>query len=151
MQQQTQGFYIFGPFHLDAGNRLLLRAGEPVPLTLKAVETLLVLVENAGRVVTKDELMRSVWPDTFVEEGNLAKNVFALRKALGDADDGREYIETLPKRGYLFRVAVSAPPASAANLSGRKVSHYRVLQILGAGSMGVVYSAEDLKLGRRAR
>ena len=149
MQQQTQGFYVFGPFHLDAGNRLLLRAGEPVPLTLKAVETLLVLVRNAGRVVTKDELMRCVWPDTFVEEGNLAKNVFALRKALGDADDGQEYIETLSKRGYRFRAAVSAPPVSAANLTGKKVSHYRVLQILGAGSMGVVYSAEDLKLGRR--
>ena len=96
------GLYAFGPFLLDAGQRLLLREGKPVPLTPKAVDTLLVLVRNAGHLVAKDDLMKEVWPDAFVEEVNLAKNIFVLRHALGDGEHAREYIETVPKRGYRF-------------------------------------------------
>ena len=98
--------YAFGPFLLDAGQRLLLRDGQAVPLTPKAVNTLLVLVRNTGRVVGKDELMNEVWPDAFVEEVNLAKNIFVLRQALGNGERGGEYIETVPKRGYRFVVSV---------------------------------------------
>src|SRR5215467_8810843 len=102
MGPETKRFYEFGPFRLDAEERLLARAGQPVPLAPKIIETLLVLVENRGHLVDKDELVKRVWPDAFVEEGNLNKNVSLLRKTLGQWDGQQEYIETIPKRGYRF-------------------------------------------------
>ncbi len=99
--------YTFGPFSLDAEQRLLFREDKPVPLGPKLVDILLLLVRNAGRLVEKDELMNQIWPDAFVEEGNLAKNIFVLRQALGNGDGGREYIQTVPKRGYRFVAGVS--------------------------------------------
>jgi DNA-binding winged helix-turn-helix (wHTH) protein/Tol biopolymer transport system component len=106
MSDQAKHFYAFGPFRLDSRERVLLRDDQPIPLNPKAVETLLLLVENAGQLVDKDELMKRVWPDTFVEEGNLTKNIFFLRKALGRGDEGREYIQTVPRRGYRFTAEV---------------------------------------------
>jgi len=97
--------YDFGPFRLDLGERMLLRDGAYVSLTPKAFETLVVLIERHGRIVEKDELLRQIWPDTFVEEGTLVKNVSMLRKALGEAE-GRHYIDTFPKRGYRFAAEV---------------------------------------------
>jgi DNA-binding winged helix-turn-helix (wHTH) protein/class 3 adenylate cyclase len=94
--------YQFGPFTLDTAERALLRDGSLVPLTPKAYETLLALVQNHGRVLEKEEIMRAVWPDTFVEEANLAVNISSLRKALGPKPDGSHYIETVPRRGYRF-------------------------------------------------
>jgi Tol biopolymer transport system component/DNA-binding winged helix-turn-helix (wHTH) protein len=94
--------YEFGPFRLDVSGRVLLRENHPVPLTPKAFDTLLLLVENGGALVEKDELMRRIWPDTFVEEANLANNISALRKILGEGSLGRQYIETVPRRGYRF-------------------------------------------------
>ena len=91
--------YEFGAFSVDVEQRLLFRDGRHVPLAPKVVETLVALVEHRGRVMTKDELMERLWPDTFVEQSNLSQNVFLLRKALGEA----EYIETVPRRGYCFR------------------------------------------------
>src|SRR4029077_7226544 len=102
MRNQGNELYEFGPFRLDPVRRLLLRDNQPVPLQLKAFETLLVLVRNHEQVVSKDELMRALWPDTFVEESNLAQNVFVLRKALGDAAGEHRYIITIPGRGYSF-------------------------------------------------
>jgi Tol biopolymer transport system component/DNA-binding winged helix-turn-helix (wHTH) protein len=96
----------FGPFSLDERERMLRRHGQPVPLTPKAVDVLMALVERPGRLMTKDELVQRVWPDTFVEEANLAYNVFTLRKALGDTADNPEYVETIPKRGYRFKAPV---------------------------------------------
>ena len=93
--------YEFGPFRLDAAGPILLRGAEPVPLTPKASETLLALVRRAGHVVGKEELIKEVWPDTFVEDGNLSNNVWTVRKALED-DGTSRYIETVPKRGYRF-------------------------------------------------
>ncbi|MGD0498798.1 MAG: winged helix-turn-helix domain-containing protein [Bryobacteraceae bacterium] len=115
----------FGPFCYDPEQRLLFRAGAIVPLAPKAIDTLHVLLEQQGRVVEKRELMQLVWPDTVVEEVGLARNISLLRKALGDADDSSEYIETIPRRGYRFVAPVTvavqagaeapsvAPPARA--------------------------------------
>ena len=80
MNNQERELYEFGPFRLDPGKRLLLRDNQPVPLQLKAFETLLVLVRNSEHVVLKDDLMKAVWPNTFVEESNLAQNIFDLTK-----------------------------------------------------------------------
>ncbi len=94
--------YAFGPFELHADDRLLTHQGEIVPLTPKALDTLLILVERKGHVVSKDELLERVWPDSFVEQNNLAQNISALRKALGEKEGGPRYIDTVPKRGYRF-------------------------------------------------
>lgn len=95
--------YEFGPFRLAVQERLLYRDGVPVRLTPKGLETLLLLVENHGRLAEKDELMKRLWPDTFVEESNLTFNISTLRKALGDnRESGERFIETVPKRGYRF-------------------------------------------------
>ncbi len=99
-------FYEFGPVRLDVNERLLLRDGEIIPLTPKAFDTLLVLVQSRGRILEKDELMQKIWPDTFVEEVNLAHHVSALRKALGDGQNGEQYIQTVPRRGYRFTAKV---------------------------------------------
>ena len=98
----TRLVYLFGDFRLDPTERVLFRCDRPVPLTPKAVETLLALVERHGRLVTKEELLRIVWPDAFVEENNLAQHISVLRRALGDSDSAAPYIETMPKRGYRF-------------------------------------------------
>ncbi len=92
----------FGPYRLDADERLVLRNGEVVPLTPKALDLLVVLIERHGHLLEKEELMKVVWPDTFVEEANLSYNISLIRKALGEAENGQRYIETVPKRGYRF-------------------------------------------------
>src|SRR3989475_3828976 len=102
MTEQSNHVFEFGPYRLDSGERLLLRGDEVVPLTPKAFEMLLVLVENSGHVLTKEELMKRVWPDTIVEEANLSHNIYKLREALGESRDGEKYIETVPRRGYRF-------------------------------------------------
>jgi len=93
--------YEFGPFRLDPEKQTLLRDDKPIALTPKAFQLLLVLVRRSNQVVTKDELMKSVWPDTFVEETNLTRNIFALRRALGETEQDR-YIITVPGEGYRF-------------------------------------------------
>jgi len=106
MAQQTKRFYQFGEFHLDVAERVLLRDGKPVPLVPKALETLFVLVEKHGHIVEKEDLLKRVWSNTFVEEGAVAQCVFALRKVLGDTPEGHAYIETVPRRGYRFVASV---------------------------------------------
>src|SRR5215510_1956864 len=99
---QTPHFYEFAPFLVDNRKHVLLRDGAPLLLTPKAFETLLVLIEAGGQVVEKDELMRRIWPDTVVEENNLAQCVSALRKALGEDPHEHRYVVTVPGRGYRF-------------------------------------------------
>jgi pimeloyl-ACP methyl ester carboxylesterase/DNA-binding winged helix-turn-helix (wHTH) protein len=118
----TTARYQFGPFCLDASEHRLLKNGVEVPLQLKAFETLHVLVENAGKLLKKEDLLRRVWPDTVVEENNLNKNVSLVRKVLGRDANGRSYIETVPRLGYRFvatvkdiGVAEDAREVSAAN------------------------------------
>lgn len=103
--------FEFGPYRLDPQAHILLRGREIVPLTPKVLETLLVLVRKAGDPVTKDEILRTVWPDAFVEESNLAQNISVLRRALGPTAGGGPYIETLSKRGYRFVSEVRLAPS----------------------------------------
>jgi DNA-binding winged helix-turn-helix (wHTH) protein len=102
----TKKLYAFGPFRLDAQGRVLLRDDEVIQLQPKAVDMLLALIERRGDVVSKDELMKAVWQDTFVEESNLTLNISAVRKALGDSATEPKYIETISKRGYRFNALV---------------------------------------------
>src|SRR6202008_484172 len=96
----------FGSYRLDAVERVLLRDGQSVTIPPKDLETLLVLVERAGHIVEKEELLERVWPGVFIEEGNLARHIFNLRQVLGDSADERPYIEPIPKRGYRFIATV---------------------------------------------
>jgi len=98
--------YEFGPFRLDAARPRLTRDGEVVSLTPKALEVLRVLVQNNGMVVEKELLIQQVWPDTFVEDGNLSVHIFALRKALGQSAGAENYIETIPRVGFRFKAEV---------------------------------------------
>jgi len=102
MGHQDNHSYEFGRFRLKTAERILLREGELVPLTPKVFDILVTLVEHGGQVVAKDDLMKRVWPNTFVEEGNLTQNISLLRKALGESPGGVQFIETVPRRGYRF-------------------------------------------------
>ncbi len=99
-------FYSFGPFRIDPRRRTLWREGKIVSLAPKAFEMLLLLVENEGRVLEKQELMGHLWPGSIVEEANLSQTVYLLRRALSEGSDGRQYIETMPKRGYRFAAEI---------------------------------------------
>ena len=96
----------FGPFRVDCDERLLLRNGEVVPLAPRVFDTLLLLARNSGHALEKDALMKELWPDTFVEEVNLAQHISLLRKALGESPTKPQYIETIPRRGYRFLALV---------------------------------------------
>ncbi len=121
-----QSSYEFGPFRVDALKRVLWRNGEPVQLTSKSLDTLLVLIAHRGEIVTKDQLMKALWPDTIVEENNLTQQISMLRKALGEKVGEHRYLVTVPGRGYTFvaevRVAddcdLSMVPASDLDLPG---------------------------------
>jgi len=128
MNSLPQQQYEFGPFQLDIGEHSLLRDGQAVPLEPKVFNLLRVLVQNQGRLLEKEELLKEVWPDTFVEEGNLNRNVSILRKVLGDDSSGAHYIETVPKRGYRFvaSVKVIADGGSGAGVTEPRDQSTRV-------------------------
>jgi DNA-binding winged helix-turn-helix (wHTH) protein len=107
----TNEILEFRPYRISVAERVLPREGRIVPLTPKCFDTLLVLAKHGGSVVEKETLMRMVWPDSFVEEGNLAQNIFTLRKALGETPDGEQFIQTIPKRGYRLTVPVGSQPS----------------------------------------
>src|SRR5215217_8584888 len=108
MMNRSGRFYLFASFRVDVTERLLFKDAREVQLTPKVFDTLLVLLENSSHVITKKELMQQVWPDSFVEENNLAQNISILRKALGQTAAGEHYIQTVPKRGYRFVADVRA-------------------------------------------
>src|SRR5262247_1063140 len=114
-REQATPFYEFGPFRVDTVKYVLTRDGEVVPLNLKAFEILLALIQHRGQVLEKNELMQQVWPDTVVEENNLARNISALRKALDEQPHGRQYILTVPGRGYRFVASVREVDGASEN------------------------------------
>src|SRR5690348_14850117 len=134
MAQPDNHLYEFGPFVLDARSRILLKDGVTVRLTPKAFETLLVLIQHGVQVVEKEQLMKEVWPDTFVEEGSLSRNIHELRKALGDTSSQPSYIETIPKRGYRFlapvKVSQFEAPAEAEPLPSPPVHNSRTIKVV---------------------
>jgi len=116
-------FYVFGVFRIDATERVLLNERRSVPLTPKAFDLLLFLVENSGHILDKEELMKQVWPDSFVEENNLAQNISTLRKVLGAGN----FIETVPKRGYRFVADVSEISDETADLVVREHTRSKIV------------------------
>src|SRR5882724_7370232 len=117
--------YRFGPFILDATERILLRDRTELPLSPKVLDTLLILVENEGHILEKGELMRSVLPNSFVEESSLTQKIFLIRKVLGEKDGGQPYIETIPRRGYRFVADVvieTVNPHSSATIVNAETS-----------------------------
>jgi TolB-like protein/Tfp pilus assembly protein PilF len=130
MGRQAKVFYEFGPFRVDAQERLLWRDQEAVPLTPKLFDILLVLVQSSGRVLSKEEFQGLVWPDTAVEEGSLTRNISSLRKALGESRPERQYIKTVPWRGYRFVAEVKEIRDQAAI---QPIDSIAVLPFVNAG------------------
>jgi DNA-binding winged helix-turn-helix (wHTH) protein/Tol biopolymer transport system component len=140
MMKPAKRLFEFGPYRVDAADRLLLKQGKVVPLPPKVFDILLAFVERSGRVLDKDELMQEVWPDTFVEEGNLARNVSTLRRALGESEDGHQYIETIPRRGYRFVAKVRE--LSDGTLIVRERSRVTIEQEEESDATGFIDEAE---------
>jgi TolB-like protein/DNA-binding winged helix-turn-helix (wHTH) protein/Flp pilus assembly protein TadD len=150
--------YEFGPFSLSPRERRLLHNGQRVELTPKAFETLLVLAQNSGHVLKKEELLQQIWPNSFVEESNLTQNIFILRKILGNDNDGNSYIETVPRHGYRFAGSVreieSKQSIERAGLdvsrspAQRAFTRYRVITALVLGItlvVGVYFAQRRLR------
>jgi DNA-binding winged helix-turn-helix (wHTH) protein len=137
--------YEFEGFRVDARRRLLTRAGRGVPLAPKAFETLLVLLRGGGRLLTKEEIISQVWPETFVEEGNLTQNIFLLRRALGEARGEHRFIVTVPGAGYLFVPRVRA--SDAAPCERAEESAIGSLAVLPFKPLGAEGDDDGLGLG----
>ncbi len=128
-------FYEFGAFRIDVANRLLFHEGLALSLTPKTVETLIALVRSKGELLNKDELLKTIWPDRLVDESNLTQNIYLLRKTLGKAPDGKDYIETVPRRGYRFvgelRPTAGAPQTNSSGQPALPVGRSRWLWLVG--------------------
>ena len=148
MSRQAKRLYEFGPFSIDAAERVLIRDGQVVQLTPKAFDLLLVLVENTGHLVEKDELMRILWPDTFVEEANLTNNISLLRKALA-VDTAHQYIETVARRGYRFVAEVAESVEAPTELILEERNRLRLTLEEGDNPESVVEVSRRTEEGKR--
>lgn len=137
--------YSFKNFTLDLEKRVLLREGEPVPLTPKAFDTLALLVRRSGHVVGKDELLEEIWADAFVEESTIAQNVFTLRKALGQNHTENQFIETVPKHGYRFIADVKA--IDGATNGGPEKGRHRAAHDINVGENILDAEVTDAETG----
>src|ERR1700730_4349790 len=108
MERHERQLFEFEDFSLDVAERQLVRRGQILPLSEKLFDALLVLVENPGHLIDKEEFRKRVWPDTYVDEGTLARNISRLRRVLGEQNGGYKFIEAVPKRGYRFKAVVKA-------------------------------------------
>src|SRR6266404_5290199 len=140
MSEREKRLYRFGPFSLDAAERRLLRDGDPVSLAPKVFDTLLVLIEDAGRLVAKNALMSRLWPDTFVEEATLARNISDLRKALGESAGEARYIETVPKTGYRFIALITQSGGQETTFIVQRHTRSRVVVEEQAGESSTIRS-----------
>ena len=143
--QRAKELYEFGPFRVDPEKETLLRGGDPIPLTPKTFQILLVLVRHNKEVVTKDDLMKAVWPDTFVEEANLSRNIFMLRKALGESPQDHQYILTVPGRGYRLAESVHLVPEHELSIVAANHSKVQV-QVVETKPWGWIAAAGILLL-----
>src|SRR6266699_2453605 len=149
MSLLNQYYYRFGEFTVDTGQKVLLREDKPLPLPPKLFDTLLILVENSGRIVQKEELMTRLWPNTFVEEANLTSNVQQLRKSLGDDARRPRYIETVARRGYRF-IASVATDEQARSIEAWSVAHdVRPTQSESTQAQGSLEAADFLRRSLR--
>jgi DNA-binding winged helix-turn-helix (wHTH) protein/Tol biopolymer transport system component len=137
-------FYEFDRFRIDAKRRLLMRDGEPIPIKARALDTLLLFVQHAGRLLEKEELMTRLWPDTAVEEANLTQNVFEVRKALGEVPGEQRFIATVPRRGYRFvadvRTSRDDAPAQDAVAAGDQPPEAALVPPVGGGRRTIRYA-----------
>src|SRR5215467_9074638 len=113
MSRPVREIYVFGDFRLNLAEHLLTRQGQPVALAPKVFDTLVILVQNAGQLITKDDFIKQLWPGVFVEEVALAQNISQLRKALGGNAEDVQIIQTVPKRGYRFTLPVRVLDAAS--------------------------------------
>ena len=156
MLNESANFYEFDSFQVDARRRLLFHEGLPVRVTPKVFDILLGLVRSGGRVISKDELMTTIWPNCFVEEGNLAQNIFLLRRVLGERKNEHKYIITIPGVGYRFapyvRESAVSPTirrvASAGDRNQLEGEHLRLsVQLVSAASGTMLWAANfDIEL-----
>src|SRR6266576_3299615 len=162
-------FHRFGEFTIDGDQKVLLRNDSPLPLAPKVFDTLLILVDNGGRIVEKKELMNRLWPDTFVEESNLTFNIQQLRKALGDNARHPRFVETVARRGYRFIAQVNGnsalpgaaktelskagsvyPPATAGGADRSSKRSYLSIAALGVLVVGSIAMVWWFARGRQA-
>lgn len=148
-EPKTRRLYKFGPFRVDPEKELLLREDEAVAIAPKALHILLVLIRHNKQVVTKDDLMKTIWPETFVEETNLTRNIFLLRKALGETPQDHTYIVTVPGRGYRFAEDVQLVPDRELNIVAASHSNVQV-QIEETRPWGWIVAAAVLLIGLTA-
>jgi len=150
-------YYRFGEFTVDADQRILLRKDKPLPIPPKVFDTLLILVENSGRIVTKEELMSRLWPNTFVEESNLPYNVQQLRKLLGDDARRPHYVETVSRRGYRFIAKVEESPAQNGQMPAEGTHRFETTDAAPLESSDSIaearaaYSVDELTKGDEAK